>query len=58
MAEEDDEAIKNELKEAFRLYDRDGKLLFFYYISEFSLNFAPCFIGNGYITTAVLREIL
>ena len=31
---------------------------FFYYISEFSLNFAPCFIGNGYITTAVLREIL
>lgn len=37
LEEEDDEAMLNELKEAFRLYDREG---------------------NGYITTAVLREIL
>merc|ERR1712127_667462 len=35
--EEDDEAMQNELKEAFRLYDK---------------------AGDGYITTAVLREIL
>merc|ERR1711928_101801 len=37
LEEEDDEAMQNELKEAFRLYDKEG---------------------NGYITTAVLREIL
>ncbi|KAI4461020.1 calcium binding protein [Holotrichia oblita] len=37
MVEEDAEAMQAELKEAFRLYDREG---------------------NGYITTAVLREIL
>lgn len=37
MEEEDAEAIQNELKEAFRLYDREG---------------------NGYITTATLKEIL
>ncbi|KAJ9574120.1 hypothetical protein L9F63_008534, partial [Diploptera punctata] len=35
--EEDAEAMQEELKEAFRLYDREG---------------------NGYITTATLREIL
>ncbi|XP_028038519.1 troponin C-like [Bombyx mandarina] len=37
MVEEDAEAMQQELKEAFRLYDKEG---------------------NGYITTAVLREIL
>lgn len=37
LVEEDAEAMQQELKEAFRLYDREG---------------------NGYITTAVLREIL
>lgn len=37
LEEEDDEAMQQELKEAFRLYDKEG---------------------NGYITTAVLREIL
>jgi len=37
LEEEDDEAMQNELKEAFRLYDK---------------------AGDGYITTAVLREIL
>ncbi|XP_077285336.1 troponin C, isoallergen Bla g 6.0101-like isoform X1 [Arctopsyche grandis] len=37
MVEEDAEAMQAELKEAFRLYDKEG---------------------NGYITTAVLREIL
>ncbi|XP_026475153.1 troponin C [Ctenocephalides felis] len=37
MVEEDAGAMQAELKEAFRLYDKEG---------------------NGYITTAVLREIL
>jgi Ca2+-binding EF-hand superfamily protein len=37
LEEEDAEAMEKELKEAFRLYDKEG---------------------NGYITTAVLREIL
>ncbi|CAG0913453.1 unnamed protein product [Notodromas monacha] len=37
LEEEDAEAMQQELKEAFRLYDKEG---------------------NGYITTAVLREIL
>ncbi|XP_063699879.1 troponin C-like [Culicoides brevitarsis] len=37
LVEEDAEAVQKELKEAFRLYDKEG---------------------NGYITTAVLREIL
>lgn len=37
MEEDDAEAMQEELKEAFRLYDREG---------------------NGYITTATLREIL
>lgn len=27
MVEEDDEAMQAELKEAFRLYDREGKIL-------------------------------
>ena len=37
LVEEDAEEMQNELKEAFRLYDKEG---------------------NGYITTATLREIL
>ncbi|TGZ49526.1 Troponin C [Temnothorax longispinosus] len=37
LEEEDAEAMQEELKEAFRLYDREG---------------------NGYITTATLKEIL
>lgn len=37
LEEDDAEAMQEELKEAFRLYDREG---------------------NGYITTATLREIL
>ncbi|CAK9799268.1 Troponin C, isoallergen Bla g 6.0201 [Anthophora quadrimaculata] len=37
LEEEDSEAMQEELKEAFRLYDREG---------------------NGYITTATLKEIL
>lgn len=37
LDEEDDESTTQELKEAFRLYDREG---------------------NGYITTATLKEIL
>ncbi|KAF4524254.1 hypothetical protein B566_EDAN008800 [Ephemera danica] len=37
LVEEDAEAMQQELREAFRLYDKEG---------------------NGYITTAVLREIL
>ncbi|KAL1123182.1 hypothetical protein AAG570_002269 [Ranatra chinensis] len=37
LEEDDSEAMQEELKEAFRLYDREG---------------------NGYITTATLKEIL
>lgn len=37
LEEEDSEAMQEELKEAFRMYDREG---------------------NGYITTATLKEIL
>ncbi|KRT84330.1 HLH domain-containing protein, partial [Oryctes borbonicus] len=37
LDEDDDESTQQELKEAFRLYDREG---------------------NGYITTATLKEIL
>ncbi|XP_075220903.1 troponin C, isoallergen Bla g 6.0101-like [Lycorma delicatula] len=37
VEEEDEESMQQELREAFRLYDKEG---------------------NGYITTAVLREIL
>lgn len=37
MVEEDTEAMQQELREAFRLYDKEG---------------------NGYITTAVFRDIL
>lgn len=37
LEEEDAEAMQEELKEAFRMYDREG---------------------NGYITTATLKEIL
>jgi len=37
LVEEDTEAMQQELREAFRLYDKEG---------------------NGYITTAVFRDIL
>ena len=30
MNEEDEEEMKKELKEAFRLYDRDGEKMFFF----------------------------
>lgn len=70
LVEEDAEAMQQELKEAFRLYDKEGtqynslslshthtcvreaiKFLFLFLFLYFHL-------GNGYITTAVLREIL
>ncbi|KAK3858158.1 hypothetical protein Pcinc_035633 [Petrolisthes cinctipes] len=43
LIEEDEEALKEELREAFRIYDKEGKLSIF------------C---NGYITTNTLKEIL
>ena len=58
LEDEDDEAMQNELKEAFRLYDKEG-----WHRSSLYLTFTGnCWLyvstGNGYITTAVLREIL
>lgn len=61
LEDDDDEAMQNELKEAFRLYDKEGKILMRRLISRkiwFWLTFLGVFSGNGYITTAVLREIL
>lgn len=67
--EEDSEAIKTELREAFRLYDKEGldklneRKRFTYYshrvvIQFWVLKINDTFLGNGYITTEVLREIL
>lgn len=56
--------MQQELKEAFRLYDREGKInLILIYISMFmsSTTDVPMlniFSGNGYITTSTLKEIL
>lgn len=59
LVEEDAEAMQQELKEAFRLYDKEGK--FPQAIgNEWTVNgnFRFRLPGNGYITTDVLREIL
>lgn len=62
LEDEDDEAMQNELKEAFRLYDKEGWQLQKLIGTQEKLrrikNFIFKSIGNGYITTAVLREIL
>jgi Ca2+-binding EF-hand superfamily protein len=36
MVEEDLEAMQKELREAFRLYDKEGKLKFYTYISYYN----------------------
>lgn len=55
MVEEDAEAMQAELKEAFRLYDKEGNPKLLVYLKQ-KCNFMV--LGNGYITTDVLREIL
>ena len=55
MAEEDAEAMQSELKEAFRLYDKEGEFL---QLSKLTCYILPSLLGNGYITTATLKEIL
>ena len=52
--------MKWELKEAFRIYDKHGKEFFFYVKSMhiFIFFFTYISVGNGYITTDVLKEIL
>lgn len=55
IVEEDDEAMQKELKEAFRLYDKEGE--YFQTLNHCKPNL---FIttGNGYIPTTCLKEIL
>lgn len=55
MVEEDAEAMQAELKEAFRLYDKEGIFSKMDFYIPHLLSFC---VGNGYITTDVLREIL
>lgn len=67
LVEEDAEEMQNELKEAFRLYDKEGTLIMnlcsfkSYLIGYLKWYLKPLNCetpGNGYITTATLREIL
>ena len=71
LIEEDEEGMKRELKEAFRIYDKAGTRImhkkstsvtcFFilFYISSSLLNTQQqLFIGNGYIPVSSLKEIL
>lgn len=53
--EVDDEALQKELKEAFRLYDKDGKCS---YTREMHVIIMFITIGNGFIPISSLREIL
>lgn len=41
LVEEDEEALKKELKEAFRIYDKEGELLCFERLLRFSLELKP-----------------
>lgn len=52
--EEDTEAIQLELKGAFRLYDKEGRCFATFCVR----NVTELYLGNGFITTDVLREIL
>ncbi len=60
LIEEDEEQMKWELREAFRIYDKQGiknrgkNYIFF----PFFLKIHFSFVGNGYITTDTLAEIL
>lgn len=58
MVEEDAEEMQNELKEAFRLYDKEGSFLIASKLCRPQFLSTLLFVGNGYITTATLREIL
>ena len=59
MIEEDDEQMKWELKEAFRIYDKHGTTEFFFSVKSTHIFIFLYFsVGNGYITTDVLKEIL
>ena len=59
LIEEDEEQMKWELKEAFRIYDKHGTDFFFCEIKSTHIFILLHFsVGNGYITTDVLKEIL
>ncbi len=57
LVEEDEEALKKELKEAFRIYDKEGKGENCTVVSM-RLQNCPFVPGNGYISTDTLKEIL
>ncbi len=60
LEEEDDEAMLNELKEAFRLYDKEGSIVDYGWFKDIQMILLHSIgvEGNGYITTQTLREIL
>ena len=59
LVEEDEEEMRWELKEAFRLYDKQGKNQMTSTVKQYSCHMgAQFFSGNGYITTGTLKEIL
>lgn len=63
FSEEDDEALQKELKEAFRLYDKEGRKKSDGGQVHFSGLIENPWVywsisGNGYIPTSSLREIL
>lgn len=53
--EVDDEALQKELKEAFRLYDKDGECS---YTRKMRIIIMLIILGNGFIPISSLREIL
>jgi len=53
LVEEDEEGMKKELREAFRIYDKDGKAYQGHCSTDSFLD-----TGNGYIPTSALKEIL
>ena len=70
LIEEDEEGMKRELKEAFRIYDKAGTCFLINYFVCYTIIFwkfteRSCwllkkyqFLGNGYIPVSSLREIL
>lgn len=59
LEEDDSDAMEEELREAFRLYDKEGEGIEDQKCNEINYStLRRCLIGNGYITTATLREIL
>ena len=53
MIEDDEEQMKEELKEAFRIYDKEVKCQ-----KMEKENINPFFQGQGFITNDVLKDIL